>query len=102
MEDAEKQSKASLEKDAVIASLQSEIAALRAASPSEGSSDELSLLRETVRRLNETIQQLNERYAVLEQEQEDLLLCLADQEAEMDGLRAKLRLHGGVADDDYT
>ena len=40
------------------------------------------------------------KYSVMEKEQEDLLVCLAEQDMEMNNYRERLKVHGEVFDDE--
>jgi predicted nuclease with TOPRIM domain len=77
----------------LIANLQKEIEQLRL-NTGDSPTSEVSLLKATVASLKKTINDQNEKYRFLEQEQEDLLLCLADQETEMEELKERLRKYG--------
>lgn len=81
----------------IIKKLQDEINSMK---DSKGSrTSEVSHLKSTISSLKRTVQEQNEKYRVLEQEQEDLLLCLADQEAEMEELKNMLRKYGVTFDE---
>lgn len=79
-----------------ISQLEAEI--LRLKSVNESSS-EISALKATVASLEARIKVQEQKYEVLELEQEDLLLCLADQEVEMEELRDRLRRCGQTVSD---
>jgi capsule polysaccharide export protein KpsE/RkpR len=86
--------------ESMIKNLQTELADMKANSGSESPTSEVSLLKATVSSLKKTVQEQNEKYIVLELEQEDLLLCLADQESEMDGLKERLMKYGETFEDE--
>lgn len=87
------------EKDSQIAALSSKPAMGNTISP-VSATGELGLLKATVNSLQRTIQEQAKKYQELEQEQEDLLLCLADQASEMDNLRSLLIEFGHVFEDE--
>ncbi|KAJ3189847.1 Vesicle-mediated ER to Golgi transport protein [Gaertneriomyces sp. JEL0708] len=62
--------------------------------------DQMKALQQTVDELRMEMSQERTKYSELAEEQEDLLVCLADQDAQMKVLRNKLRSYGEVLSDE--
>ncbi|KAJ3275936.1 Vesicle-mediated ER to Golgi transport protein [Terramyces sp. JEL0728] len=85
-------------KDAEIAQLRQEIEQLKYVKRSPSPQPQKSNFE--IESLRQQLKEKDERAKEIEEEQEDLLLCLADQEIEIQNLKERLKTHGEVFEDD--
>ncbi|KND03311.1 uncharacterized protein SPPG_02358 [Spizellomyces punctatus DAOM BR117] len=93
----------------IIAKQEKELTKLREAVPileaqvaeqATAYTQQIESLQRTIQNLQNALSEQSSKYAELESEQEDLLVCLADQDTQLQKYRERLKAHGEVIEDE--